>query len=184
MSKILINKNTGSLVDTKYFEINLDYLNSKYNKKIDNSINELQSNDTTLFLDKDKNESNEDKINQFLVDYDNTKILMTDEQLFNFYETVKADLPFSFLNGNKIKTSIINVKNSQGILITNKNNIINNRQYVYLNKNKFNAPHTYTTWIKPNSKNFQRKTLIRNELIFTVEGYKKDIQNNIRKVLK
>lgn len=167
---ILINKRSGSIYNEYTFDVDTNELKKNYSEKINNDINELSSEDSTLYLDKEGNLTNQELIEQFLSDYTIVNKKMTDEQLIDFYETVRGDLPLSYFQADKQKLNVLDIDFSQAVLITNQNNKINGRNFVNLNQKEFNDEHTYTCWIKPLSKNYKRKTLIRQNLIFNVEG--------------
>ena len=62
--------------------------------------------------------------------------------LLDFYKLVKSDIPLNLLEGI-IKTRVLDINNSQGVLITNKNYKINGRQTPFLNRQDFAEPHTF-----------------------------------------
>lgn len=165
MSRLIINKNSGSKESFISISPTGSFSNPKYH---DTEFSELSSGDDTLYLDKDIEQDDLDKINQFLADYDEVQPLMDDNIFINFYETVYSDLPDSYFDNNYIKNNVLDINFSQGVLIYNKFNKVNNHNYINLDRTKFNQPETFTLWIKPKSKNYQRKTILRNKVKFEV----------------
>lgn len=176
MADILINKNSGSNYTNYTFDVNINELKTRYRDRVDAGITELSSADNTLYLDKDDTLSIQEKIEKLIADYTDIRNIIPDEDLIDLYELIRSDLPYSYLHDRKEKLNVLDIDYSQGVLITNENYKINERNFINFNRKRFDDPQTYTCWIKPLSKNYQRKTLVRQELTFEVESAKQVVQ--------
>ena len=165
MPKIIINKKDASVAEKQslaYIKVDFSELKNIIENKLNTNISELTIEKNNLIDGKEL--TTEETISELLIKYDEVKSLMTEQELINFFETIKFDLPRSYFQNDKIKTKALSLDVSQGILVLNDFNEIKGYKYPNLGNDSFNSPKTITTWIKPNTINYRNRTLFRHML--------------------
>lgn len=169
-NRIIINKldttdnNNRPVVISKP---NNQQVKDEIQRKFITAISELNPTQNTPPDRTDPTITRDEQIANFLSAYDDIKSIMTDDEIINFFETVKLDIPEFYLNSTDIvRTNVAFIEYSQGILITNRFEQNNYQFPVLKNPSNIDAhtPYTITMNIKPKT-DFYTKTILARHYI-------------------